>query len=995
LANAFIIGQGTGTGAAAAASNASVGLNGGTGPTSSTQIGDIVGGVFTAFSATNPVPITGTILANNSSVGATGVAAPAFATEIGVISAGGLLVGASASNPVRIDPTGTTVQPVSGTITVVQPTGTNLHVFVDNAIFSAGTLSNNTAAPIADNVGVLPAVATAANPTLIEGNQVLLSADLSGNMRVKVNAPLPAGTNVIGHVIADTGSTTAVTGTVAVTQSTSPWVVSGTVTANAGTGTFTVGGTVAVSNFPASQVVTLASTTITGTVAVTQSTSPWVVSGTVTATIATPTDWGTAPAISVLVPAVNAELFAGQTALTATGTSLNVNVTNTVPVTLASTTITGTVAVTQSTSPWVVSGTITANAGTGNFTVVQPTGTNLHVVVDSGVITSITNPVAVTGTFFQALQNVNVTQWDTVALGAPSAYGTSPGAVNVIGVNAFITNTPAVTLASTTITGTVAVTQSTSPWVVSGTVAFSNTTIAVTNTGTFAVQATLAAGSAVIGHVITDSGSVTNATLSAETTKVIGTVNQGTSPWVVSGAVTVASTTITGTVAVTQSTSPWVVSGTITANAGTGNFTVVQPTGTNLHVVIDSGTITAVTAITNPLPAGTNVIGHVITDSGSVTNATLSAETTKVIGTVNQGTSPWVISGAVTVASTTITGTVAVTQSTSPWVVSLASTTITGTVAENLTQVAGVVLGATAVTAYGTAPAAANVPGVNAFITNSPAVTISTGAGAVTGTGGSLNVNVTNAAGPFTVVGNKTNNNAAPDGNNIGVLPFQANAAAPTWTEGDLVTGSVDLNGRQRTLGGGVYSTTIPALTTGTSSPIQIDSTGAQYINPEVRKATYSAFATFTAAAGDIAVLPGSASTTIRVTRVEVSISTSGTSAIEAVQLVKRSAADTGGTSAAMTAVPHDSAFAAASAAPLSYTVAPSLGAAVGAIRGVQFNDSSNTALPGANTWLWTFGGDRPSSTIVLRGVAQELCINLGGAVATQTAVVSFEWTEE
>ena len=43
---------------------------------------------------------------------------------------------------------------------------------------------------------------------------------------VTVNAALPAGTNVIGHVITDTGSTTTVTGTVA---------VSGTVTANQGT----------------------------------------------------------------------------------------------------------------------------------------------------------------------------------------------------------------------------------------------------------------------------------------------------------------------------------------------------------------------------------------------------------------------------------------------------------------------------------------------------------------------------------------------------------------------------------------------------------------------------------------------------------------------------------------------------------------------------------------------------------------------------------------
>jgi hypothetical protein len=59
------------------------------------------------------------------------------------------------------------------------------------------------------------------------------------------------------------------------------------------------------------------------------------------------------------------------------------------------------------------------------------------------------------------LQNVNVTQWDTTALGAPSAYGTSPGAVNVIGVNSFVTNTVATTLASTTITGTVTVVQPT------------------------------------------------------------------------------------------------------------------------------------------------------------------------------------------------------------------------------------------------------------------------------------------------------------------------------------------------------------------------------------------------------------------------------------------------------------------------------------------------------------------------------------------------------
>ncbi len=223
--------------------------------------------------------------------------------------------------------------------------------------------------------------------------------------------------------------------------------------------------------------------------------------------------------------------------------------------------------------------------------------------------------------------------------------------------------------------------QGTNPWFITGD---------VTNAGTFPVQATLA----------------------AETTKVIGTVNQGTSPWAISGAVTgpltnaelrltpvdvnaiQSGTWTTGrtwtlsnltdsvnignfpaTVAVTQSTSPWVVSGSVTANAGTNLNTsllaldstvakdaslttlntsvntLLKPANTLAAVTLVS-TVSAVTAITNALPAGSNVIGHVITDSGSVVTATLSAETTKVIGTVNQGTNPWLISGPVTNAGT-------------------------------------------------------------------------------------------------------------------------------------------------------------------------------------------------------------------------------------------------------------------------------------------------------------------------------------------------------
>src|SRR5665213_2904199 len=130
------------------------------------------------------------------------------------------------------------------------------------------------------------------------------------------------------------------------------------------------------------------------------------------------------------------------------------------------------------------------------------------------------------------------------------------------------------------------------------------------------------ASSAVIGHVITDTGSVTNATLSAETTKVIGTVNQGTSPWVTS----LASTTITGNVTVVQPTGT-----SLHAVIDAGSTTAVtQATGTNLHTVLDSGTLTS---ITNALPAGTNVIGHVVADTGSTTAVTGNVTVVQPTGT--------------------------------------------------------------------------------------------------------------------------------------------------------------------------------------------------------------------------------------------------------------------------------------------------------------------------------------------------------------------------
>lgn len=142
------------------------------------------------------------------------------------------------------------------------------------------------------------------------------------------------------------------------------------------------------------------------------------------------------------------------------------------------------------------------------------------------------------------------------------------------------------------------------------------------------------------------------------------TANQGTagSAW----PVTLTSTTITGTVGVTQSTSPWVVTGSGTAGTAATGVVTIQGIAamTKLLVTPDSVALPANQSVNvSQINGITPLMGNGTTGTGSqrVTiasdntafsvNATLSAETTKIIGTVNQGTSPWVVSGTVTGAA--------------------------------------------------------------------------------------------------------------------------------------------------------------------------------------------------------------------------------------------------------------------------------------------------------------------------------------------------------
>lgn len=161
-------------------------------------------------------------------------------------------------------------------------------------------------------------------------------------------------------------------------------------------------------------------------------------------------------------------------------------------------------------------------------------------------------------------------------------------------------------------------------------------------------------------------------------------------------------------------------------------------------------------------------------------------------------------------------------------------------------------------------------------------------------------------------------------------------------------------------------------------------------------KATYSAstvaFA-YAASGTDIFTLTGSATKTIRITRIAVT-GTQTTGAMRDVLLIKRSAANTGGTSSTLTAVPHDSTSAAATAVARSYTVNPSgLGSTVGTMRAEKFFLAGTAVVSGS---LIADFGPRYGQSIVLRGTGELLAVNMNAVTSTGNSMtITIEWTEE
>ena len=150
------------------------------------------------------------------------------------------------------------------------------------------------------------------------------------------------------------------------------------------------------------------------------------------------------------------------------------------------------------------------------------------------------------------------------------------------------------------------------------------------------------------------------------------------------------------------------------------------------------------------------------------------------------------------------------------------------------------------------------------------------------------------------------------------------------------------------------------------------------------------------ATATDVLVLSGSASKVIRVTKVSL-VGTATAASIYDHYVIKRTAANTGGTSTSVTAAKSDSSDDAQTATLKLYTANPSgLGTGISVEANKTYLSASATPGAAALPIVYTFG-TRNDKAIVLRGASESLAINFGGQAvpAGASLYLNIEWTED
>ena len=514
--------------------------------------------------------------------------------------------------------------------------------------------------------------------------------------------------------------------------------------------------------------------------------------------------------------------------------------------------ISGAVSVTNfpAVQPVSFSGSVTV----GNFPAIQPI---------SGSVTALISGSVTVGNF-PTLQNVDVTEWDGIALGAPTAWGTAPTGIVIGGnVELFAGNTALVTDASGNLKVDVAAGSVTA--VISGSVTVGNFpaiqpisgSVAVTNFP--AIQAISGSVTALI------SGSVTVGNFPA-------LQNVDVTEWdgIVLGAPTTWGTAPTGNI---------VIGGNVELFAG--NTSLVADGSSNLKVNVAAGSVNALVsgsvAVTN-FPATQVVTGN-LTNNNAAPTATLQGVMDHIAETAYA----------------------TVTYSTGDVV--LATTDLHGATNIDVQALDSTALGAP--TTWGTPPTGNIVIGGNVELFAGNTALVADGASNLKVNIAAGSVAALQGTSPWVVAGALTNNNAAPVATLVGVLPAIAETAyaTVTYATGDMVLPVTDLHGALNTdlqavagtavvaasagvqkvgISGAtgatldavitaataptdglatlvVYNSTSPSLTTGQSVAKQGDYVGSQFVKPYRRSQTVAQATTIAASTTKTTVLAAQA----------------------------------------------------------------------------------------------------------------------------------------
>ena len=160
-------------------------------------------------------------------------------------------------------------------------------------------------------------------------------------------------------------------------------------------------------------------------------------------------------------------------------------------------------------------------------------------------------------------------------------------------------------------------------------------------------------------------------------------------------------------------------------------------------------------------------------------------------------------------------------------------------------------------------------------------------------------------------------------------------------------------------------------------------------------KPSYSARAAFTPGGTptDVCSITGSSTRRVKVRRIVIA-GTLTTTITEYVAIVKRSTANSAGAGSAMTKVPYDSNNAASTVAVAEVWTgtAPTVGTLVGVLADIPVTFAATTIVNQGTEFK--FG--ELAQPVVLRGVAQQLSLNLEGqGGGAGTIQCFFEWTED